>query len=311
MASTVETEDLFRRARTRDGPSWRWDRAGDLLAWDEQPDALDDEPTRAAWRHRRGLSPPADGPAAPVDPHDAALAAAHAVHENNGPERWQVEARSLAGTSIADIALRVGIKPAVVQAYCQIFFDVHGRLHAHDWIWLYGVRVGLQGPANPTEGDVWRYAAASGGPAVLDVLVDDYLGLPDPDPPGRHELADGIRTLVRFVCTPMSDKKAFARVLGQARQVLTARAESFSLADLRDIAVHFDALESAAKLQRAAEKPRRRRSVTGARGRPKAGSGTATSKLMAGSRTRRRARPQCGGAGGVVPAWLKMRRGMT
>ena len=275
MIQTVQTEDLLRRMRTRDGPSWRWERAGDLLACNQQPDALDDEQTRAAWRYRYASSRAAGEPGGPMDPSHPALAAAHRIHETNGPGRWEVEARSLSGCSVPDIARRVGIDPVVAHVYARTFFDVHGRLHAKDWIRLTAVRVGFGRPAEPAEADVWRYAAVSGGPAVLDVLVGDYLALPDPDPPGRHELAEGIRTLVRFVCTPMFDGKAFRRVLGQARQVLTARAGSFSLTELRGVAVHLGALEAAAKLRRGAKKPRRGRSAKGARRQSQAGPGAA------------------------------------
>src|SRR5580658_5249358 len=139
------------------------------------------------------------------------LAATRAIHSNDGVERWQIEARLLAGTPVAEVARRTGIPVDLVKTYAALFFDVQGRLSAHDWIRLEAVGVG-RWAAIPTEGDIWRYVADSGGTAVVELLIGDYL-CPVHDDPDRHDLAEDIRVMVRFATASMADKKAFRAIL--------------------------------------------------------------------------------------------------
>lgn len=240
--------DFIRRARAGDGPAWRWSRVESLLALGQRPDWLDDPATVTAWQFRSGTAcsdvVPADVPQGTL----AAVSAAHQLYVANGPRRWQVEAWLLAGLTVEQVAGRVGVPAAVAGAYAETFFDVVGRLHAGDWVWAYAVRVGLWGPTDPTEADVWRYVAASGGPAVLELVVGDYLSLPGPAHEDRHELATGIRTLVRFVATPMSSTKAFRRVMRQAWQVVSTRFGDRDPSEWAALAGYMDFLETAAGL---------------------------------------------------------------
>ena len=105
--------------------------------------------------------------------------AAHEIFWQNGPLRWQLEALALNGTAIDRILKQTGVTRAVAGAFYSTFFDVLRSLEATDWIRIYAVRVGSGGPPAVTEGDLWRVAAVMGGPALLELLINDYLGRTD------------------------------------------------------------------------------------------------------------------------------------
>jgi hypothetical protein len=197
------------------------------------------------WRYRTALKP--GQPSA--NDEMTVLAAAHEIHTANDRRRWEIEARMLTGADVSAISQRVGITVEVVETYVGGFFDVRDHLNARDWFWLQAVDVGSWGPPEPTEGDTWRWAAASGGPVVLDLLIGDYLNQPLPEMPDRHQLAEDIRHLVRFICAPMSDKRIFGRVLREAREVLARRAESYDKNELQLLSHYVDFLEWRAGLQ--------------------------------------------------------------
>ena len=62
------------------------------------------------------------------------LLAAHQLCESNGPLRWELEARILAGQSDDDISASMAVPPAVVAAFERSFFNVRDRLAAFDLI---------------------------------------------------------------------------------------------------------------------------------------------------------------------------------
>ena len=123
----------------------------------------------------------------------SAIAHAQAVHDQDTPTRWELEARLLAGESDAVIARKSGVRMRVVRAYHDWLFDVRERLGAIDWLMCEAVRAGPMWPCVPTEADTWRYMAAAAGPIALDVLIGDYLGRPDGASPQRHEHAERLR----------------------------------------------------------------------------------------------------------------------
>jgi hypothetical protein len=74
-------------------------------------------------------------------------------------------------------------------------------------------------PSNPTESQIWRYLAQAGGPFVLDVVVGDFLNTPDTSSGERHVMAEKLRWMVRFMCTPDSDLRAQWALIKQGRQL--------------------------------------------------------------------------------------------
>ena len=92
-----------------DGPAWRWQRVQGLLADHHRPDQHDDNLTVDLWNYcsHRDQAPIHE---AEPNPHSSPLSAAHAIHLEDGPRRWEIKARLLAGMGAADIAKRLGLE---------------------------------------------------------------------------------------------------------------------------------------------------------------------------------------------------------
>jgi hypothetical protein len=246
MEAAVFSSDTFNMGmRVLGGPSWRWRRAEKLAAAGNEPSFLDDEQTVAGWRYGRDIAGHGDQPRqADADRHPL-LAAAHSIYVQNRPDRWQIEARLLTGATVESVAQRVGIGADVVQAYTELFFDVANHLNARDWISACAVGVGPWGLWDPNESNIWRWSAYHGGEIVLDLLVADYLSLPNPAHPNRHELAEEIRTLVRLVCVPLENRRLFRRVLSDVKEIEAKRSDARDPVERETLAQHIATLELA------------------------------------------------------------------
>jgi hypothetical protein len=120
----------------------------------------------------------ADGKPDPVQL--AAILDAERIYDDDGPVRWEVEARTLARESNRSISTKCGLSPDRVRAYQQLFFGVEDRLAARDYIHLQVIGTGE--PWLPTDvGKVWLYFGYAGGPAVLDQIISHFkqVGLPN------------------------------------------------------------------------------------------------------------------------------------
>jgi hypothetical protein len=116
-------------------PARRWLRAGYLLRHRLWPSwGRDDPATWAAWRFRRGLGR-CHGAAGRrrLARRYPALAEAHGLYRSAEPlRRAELEARLLAGLDDAAVGAKVGMSPAGVAAYHDVFFEVRPRLaHPH------------------------------------------------------------------------------------------------------------------------------------------------------------------------------------
>lgn len=245
-----DEDNFYRRVRAGDGPAWRWQRVQDLIATNRRPDKHDDDPTKVAWRMCKSVSATPEVRASHRRRYGTWLQA-YLIYLANDAHRWEIEARLLTGASATEIAAKLKIEAGVVEAYTALFFDVTGRLQAHDWIWCTAVRLGFWEMSRPTEADLWRYFAVSGGSAVLDVLVSDYLGRVEPVYPDRHVLADEIRALVNFTTTRMADKNEYRRVMEKMWQILATRITIVDEAEFQKLFAQLDFLEVAAGLRKA------------------------------------------------------------
>lgn len=258
---TSDNNDFCRRMRAGDGPAWRWQRVQNLMMAGRRPDKHDDEATKIAWRMFKSLNA-TPGVRASHRRRYGMWLQAYEIYTTNGPQRWEIEARLLTGASAADIATPLKITAEVVDAYSTVFFDVIGRLQAHDWIWCTAVRVGLWEPSKPTEADLWRYFAFNGGSFVLDVLVSDYLGRVEPVYPDRHQVAEDIRTLFHFTTTSMADKREYRRVMDRMWQILATRITIVDEAQFQQVFGQMELLDIAAGLRKApSDRKERRRSA--------------------------------------------------
>ncbi len=249
-------DDYFRRMRAGDGADWRSNRVGTLLFFNEQPDDLDDPATIDLHEYRRNRASPGGG----SGPREAVtvLSRVHEIHEENSRQRWEIEARLLAGATPAEVAAVTGIDAAVVDTYVSTYFDVVGHLNAHDWIVVYAMDVGFWTEREPTEGEIWRYVAWSGGREALELLMDDYA---DKSVDTKlHQLAEDLRTIVRFTCMPLTNTRLFARVMQDMYRVLATRNTVLTSQQWHELARDLESLEIAAGLRSAGKMKGRRSS---------------------------------------------------
>src|SRR5262249_45385186 len=117
-------------------PCWRWQRAGYLLDHGRQPlQDLDDVVTGEAGLFRKAL--PRCRPAAdreqPAQDYPG-LFEPHAVYTGEPLRRAELEARLLAGSDDITIAVKLGLSPAAVAVYHDLYFDVRPHLNAHAYV---------------------------------------------------------------------------------------------------------------------------------------------------------------------------------
>ncbi|MGD0462135.1 MAG: hypothetical protein ABSB74_06575 [Tepidisphaeraceae bacterium] len=123
------------------------------------------------------------------------LYGARAIFIGHEIRRHELEARLLC-EAVELIAGKMNIPAGVVTAYAETFFDVLVCRQALDWLLEHAIRAHSFAKP-PKENECWRYMALAGGPVILDLLIGDHLGRPDPEYPDRHELAERVRFRVR------------------------------------------------------------------------------------------------------------------
>jgi hypothetical protein len=189
-------------------PARRWLRAGYLLRHRLWPFWSRDDPTTwAAWRFRRGLRR-CRGEAAlrRLARRYPALAEAHGLYRCAEPlRRAELEARLLAGEDDAAVAARMGLSPAGVATYHNVFFEVRPRLaypHYVLGVVLGGGRV-YYAPDPADHGLLLKLFAYQLGAPFIDKLLDVFN-----DPPVVPPSLDGL------------DEAALRRLLGKLRTQL-------------------------------------------------------------------------------------------
>jgi hypothetical protein len=99
-------------------------------------------------------------------------AAAYDLHRAGGIPRWHLEAWLLTGVSLAEAARACDLSEGLVKTYAELFFDVHTRLNAEDYISLHAVGHDPNHPFTPDgSGGILKLAAYLGGPLVLEAVL--------------------------------------------------------------------------------------------------------------------------------------------
>jgi hypothetical protein len=117
-------------------PCWRWLRCCYLHDHGRQPlQDLDDAVTREVWFFRKTLSQcRTDADREQLTQDYPALTEAYAVYTGEPLRRAELEARLLAGSDDLTIAGKLGLSPAAVAAYHDLYFDVRSHLNAHAYV---------------------------------------------------------------------------------------------------------------------------------------------------------------------------------
>ena len=104
-----------------------------------------------------------------------ALAAAHNVFAEDGPQRWELESLLLIGLPSDQIGERCGLPPNVIDLYEQVFFAVRTCLKAQVYLLIHVVGDGRDRGFQDNEvRNFWAYMALSGQPTILKLLIDTF-----------------------------------------------------------------------------------------------------------------------------------------
>ena len=138
-----------------------------------------------------------------------------------------VEAWILSGETDAPIGQRLGIEPAVVGDYEQIFYAVRDRLHARDWIILGAIGWPIDPRESHTLASVIRLLAFLGGPLVLELVllatsISTGLSSGHPRRDVDESLGNKVRLLVSVLTNPPRGKMAL-RLWEQVREIEAKR----------------------------------------------------------------------------------------
>ena len=189
-------------------PCWRWLRCGYLLDHGHTPLRQDDDLTHQAWHFRRALTQcRTDADREQLAQDYPALFEAHAFFSTA-----ELEARLLAGSDDRTVAGKVGLSPAAVAVYHDLFFDVRPHLNAHAYV--LGVVLGGKPFGGLTLDDRETILKALGyqlGDKAVDAVLDFFANPPtvsarldDLDLPTLKRLCGRLRfkVLILLLTTP-------------------------------------------------------------------------------------------------------------
>jgi hypothetical protein len=209
-------------------PAWRWQRAGYLLDHGRQPlPDLDDAATGEAWLFRKALSRcRTDADREQLALEFPGLAEAHGVYSGEPLRRAELEARLLAGSDDFTVAGKLGLSPAAVSVYHDLFFDVRPHLDAP--VYVLGVVLGGKPFAVLKPDDRESILKTLGyqlGDKAVDAVLDFFANPPvvpaSLDPLGLPELKQlcsrlRIKIIVLLLTTPSAAARpATWRCLGE------------------------------------------------------------------------------------------------
>jgi hypothetical protein len=155
--------------------AWRWDLAGEIAAGQRISRDRIDSAVAAAAAFRKNLVK-GKQPAKNRKPDRDALMleAAYEMFTADGLNRWELEARLLAGQTDAEISARCGLPADAVAIYETIFFHVR-PCTASDYLIKHAVGRGVWcGFDNEEVRQFWAYCGLAGGPVVVDLVVDAF-----------------------------------------------------------------------------------------------------------------------------------------
>ena len=165
---TVVSMDDSRLPDPSRPPCWRWLLAGEILEGLHADMDDSDGDLQALVAFRAAM-------AAGQENNNQALAAAHKVFVEDGPQRWELEARLLAGQANAMIAERCGLTAEAVTWYESIFFNIRGKLKAVGYIRQHVIGAGIDcGFRNDELRAFWAWLTFSAQPLVIERLIDTF-----------------------------------------------------------------------------------------------------------------------------------------
>jgi hypothetical protein len=159
-------------------PTWRWDRAHDLVRTGRYVSRRrDDIPTAIAVAYiretNRSLS---ELRLRRVRERFRHVDQAHDIWQAAGPENLEIETRILARQNDVEIGLEMGLPAPTAQAYRDIFFHVDDRIGASSFIQFQVIKMHPGRPPTPVQ--LMQMCAYVHGPHAiepwLDILRDNH-----------------------------------------------------------------------------------------------------------------------------------------
>jgi hypothetical protein len=146
-----------------------------IVNGDHVLDEDEDTALKAAVTFRAQLDATGASTMKAAEGHDMALAAAYKVFVADGPQRWEVETRLLAGQTDGQIAQRCGLTAEAVTWYESIFFNIRGSLGAWAYIRQHVIGAGIDcGFRNDELRAFWAWLTLSGQPLIIELLIDTF-----------------------------------------------------------------------------------------------------------------------------------------
>lgn len=233
-------------------PGWRWDAITKLINDGGAPAAREDPLIRAVVSLLRGSRRRSRKDSVTLDE----VVLARTIHELDDVRQWHLEALLLTDQPCETIAAITGLPSKVVDLYMRLHFDVRvgDRLRGDGWVLTQAI-MGSWDRSDPPESAIWRYMAWAGGHLILELLVADFLGLPESSMPGRALLAAKARHCARMYFAPLHDLTTSARLVQEGRRLFDVDAIE-KKKNGRLLGAHLDALSLAAGVSPTGQKSR-------------------------------------------------------
>lgn len=169
------------------------------------------------------------------------LCSALALRTGDEHARLQIEARLLARQPAEEIAQRLGTTEDVIHTFARFFFDLPPEGVGEDWIRNQVLGIGAWYTRRPTEAEIVKTLARSGGVHIVDLMLGDRHQHPDPDPVARHRLAERARFLVRDQATMMTTPIPTKQWIAEVEQLfaMSRRAADTPRGELRKLQFEF------------------------------------------------------------------------
>jgi hypothetical protein len=156
-------------------PAWRWLRAHWLHETGRRATSrLDDAMVIGARDFLAGQAGTtiARRSRRPDLPNPAIRAALALARDPDPLRRGELDAHLLTELPFVEVGRRLDLSTAVVSTYHDLFYAVRDQPLARDWILIRAVGCGpWNGFAGPQSVGIWKYAAFSGGPLLLELLI--------------------------------------------------------------------------------------------------------------------------------------------
>ena len=165
-----------------------------------------------------------------------------AIHDQDGMQKSELQARLLTGAAFDQIAAKMDLPVSVVQLFHDVLFAVTPHLTSPSWIWMYAFQADPHHPDPIDEPSIWREVGHE-NPAALELLITDNRHQTSP---AEHAAAERIRLLIRLRNMPLSHPD-YLPLHRQLRDDIVAQAIEAPSVMLAEALKYLDILELAAR----------------------------------------------------------------